>query len=64
MGFHGDLNMETPFYVTRKTAKGETASLSLSIWMQLLVVLLAWLNAVGWSIYGLVNLVGHLIEVF
>lgn len=50
---NGDLSATTPVYVTRKTADGYTGSLSLSIWMQLLVLLLLWFNAVIWGCVGL-----------
>lgn len=43
-----------PVYVTRKTADGDTGSLSLSIWMPLFAVLLLWLNVMVWGIVGLV----------
>lgn len=59
--FSGDMVAAIPVYVTRTDADGETGTLSMSIWMQLVVLLLAWLNAVGWSIYGLVELVSKLI---
>jgi uncharacterized protein (DUF983 family) len=48
------LNASIPVYVTRKTASGETGSLSLSIWMGLVAMLLVWLNVVVWSVIGLV----------
>lgn len=50
----GDLNASMPVYVTRKTASGETGSLSLSIWMGLAALGLLWLNVVVWSVIALV----------
>jgi hypothetical protein len=47
------LRTSAPIYVTRKTADGETANYSLSIWMTLLVILLLWLNVVVWGCLGL-----------
>lgn len=49
---YGDGNQTSPVYVTRKSASGETGELSLSIWMQLVVLLLLWLNAVIWGAIG------------
>lgn len=51
--FEGDPNISMPIYVTRKTADGDTGSLSMSIWMQLLVLFLLWLNAVIWGCLGI-----------
>ena len=48
------LGTQIPIYVTRKTSKGETGSYSLSCWMPLLVMILAFLNAVAWGVLGLV----------
>lgn len=45
--------LATPVYVTRKTADGMTGSLSISIWMQLVALLLIWLNVMVWSCFGL-----------
>jgi hypothetical protein len=44
-----------PVFVTRATASGETGSLSISIWMAVLVLLLVWLNAVIWPVIGLIK---------
>lgn len=57
----GDMAEATPVYVTRQTASGLTGALSLSIWMQLLVIFLVWFNIVGWGIYGLVELVTKIV---
>lgn len=51
--FNGNLSASTPVYVTRKSADGYTGSLSMSIWMQLLVLLLFWFNAVIWGCIGI-----------
>ena len=51
--FKGDLSAAMPIYVTRKTAGGATGSLSLSIWMQLLAMMLIWFNVVVWAGIGL-----------
>jgi hypothetical protein len=48
------LNTPLLVYVTRKTAHGETGSFELSAWMPLLVLAIAWLNAVTWGLLGLV----------
>ncbi len=52
MPFYG-LNNSLPIYVTRKTANGDVASYSISIWMSLLVIFLGWTNAVVWGALGL-----------
>lgn len=52
--FKGDLSATIPIYVTRPAgAKGETGSVSMSIWMILLVQMLLWANAVVWGFVGL-----------
>lgn len=53
MSIVGNLSASIPVYVTRKTADGYTGSLSLSIWMQLLALLLVWGNGVAWGLIGL-----------
>lgn len=58
----GDLGASIPFYVTRKTAHNETGELAISVWMQLVVVLLAWLNAVCWGLYGLARFLAHVLQ--
>ena len=50
-----------PVYVTRANADGMIGSFTMSAWMVLLTMLLVWLNVIGWSIYGIVNLIGHVI---
>lgn len=46
-------NIQSPVYVTRKTAHDETGSVSMSLWMQLLTLILIWLNIVIWGGIGL-----------
>lgn len=53
MRIWGDLTTAIPVHVTRQTADGYTGSLTLSVWMQLLILLLVWLNAVAWGLIGL-----------
>lgn len=45
---------KSPIYVTRKAADGTVGYLSMSVWMQLVVLLLAWSNALLWGVVGLV----------
>lgn len=52
--FHG-LGTTLPIYVTRKTADGQTAHYSLSLWMTVLVILLVWLSIIIWSIVGFIT---------
>lgn len=42
-----------PIYVTRKTAHGETGSLSVSPAMYAIIMVLGVLNLVGWLAYAL-----------
>lgn len=59
---NGNLSAAAPFYVTRPHgARKVTGALTMSIWMQLAVVFVIWLNIIGWGIYGLVELVGKVV---
>jgi len=49
----GDLSQVMPLYVTRKTANGETGSLSISVWSALLILLLVVFNIIVWGLIGL-----------
>lgn len=54
LGFHANgLGTSLPIYVTRKSAEGETAEYSLSLWMTLVAILLVWLNVMAWGCLGL-----------
>jgi hypothetical protein len=54
-------NAPIPFYVTRKTAWGDTGSLSVGSWALVPIALLVPLNIIGWSVYGLVELVSKVV---
>jgi hypothetical protein len=54
-------NAPIPFYVTRKTACGDTGSLSVGSWALVPIALLVPLNIIGWSVYGLVELVSKVV---
>lgn len=47
---------DIPIYVTRSHS-GETGAFRLSPWLFLLTCVLVWLNVIGWSAFGLYELV-------
>lgn len=56
------LSTPFPIYVTRKYGvDGKTGQYTLSAWMILLVMLLAWTNAVAWGAYGVLEAVKALV---
>lgn len=50
---NSNLTVPTPVYVTRKTADGHTASLSIPMWLFLLIGLMVVFNILVWSAIGL-----------
>lgn len=54
-----DINI--PIYVTRSHSS-QTGAFTLSPWLFLLTCLLVWLNVLGWSIFGLVLLIGEAVS--
>ena len=48
-----NLGQTMPVYVTRKMGNGDIVYYSMSIWMSLLVMFLAWINVVVWGVLGL-----------
>lgn len=62
MKFHtGDMKASIPFYVTRKTAGGETGEFNMPIGQLIYSFLLVYLNVVAWSIFGLITFVKAMI---
>lgn len=55
---------EMPIYVTRQNADGLTGTVSLGPAYVLLLTITVYFNLLGWSIYGLVLLIEHLVRVF
>lgn len=51
-----------PVYVTNKTASGLIAKYDMALGFSMLVMFLALINAVGWGIYGVIELVGKVIS--
>jgi hypothetical protein len=58
--FWNNLGLSLPYYVTRKTADGYTASYSASLWMTLLPQFIVWANVIVWGVIGLIKAFGIL----
>lgn len=48
-----DFGVSAPVYVTNPTAGKFIAHYSMPLWMSLLAMFLAWMNAVVWGVIGL-----------
>ena len=51
-----------PIYVTRKNNDGEVGTWFVEAHFGVLVLILVALNALGWSIYGIVELISKVVD--
>ena len=56
-----DWGKELPIWVSRKNYDGRISQFSVPLWLFMLLGLLVVLNAVGWGVVGLVELVKYVL---
>jgi len=54
-------NYSLPVYVTNPRGDGFIADYSLNVWMAMLIYILILINALGWGIYGVIELLQKVI---